>query len=119
MKHTIFSHVKMISLVAVAVSALSACSSIDKATTSDQSLKEKAAFALGVSPATVSVSDLHSNRTKISFHASTQGKMYSCYYTRGFGLAGESDAICASTDGSGKQMAGECNALTKAAGMCN
>lgn len=102
---------KVILLATIAL--ISSC-----ATTGSQSnnvAAEKAAFALGTTPDKVVISNMKSEFSKVLFNATTNGRVFQCYYTSTIGIT--SDAICSPTDG-GPKAAGACNDLLRAAGKC-
>jgi len=97
---------------------LSGCGMVDNAVRTDESIKEKAAFALGTTADKVIITQRTSDIDSVRFHASTQGKVFQCYYSTA-GIS--SDAICSPTDGSSLPTAAgsaSCNALLKAAHKC-
>ncbi|MDO4640317.1 MAG: hypothetical protein Q4A84_01235 [Neisseria sp.] len=113
MKKTIFS-------VALLGFILSGCSVIGNKVISDNTLKEKAAFAIGTTAENVEISNRRpSEADAIKFDATFKGKRYQCYITTLMG-AMSSDAICNTTDGSQLKSgnSAQCNALLKAAGRC-
>mgnify|MGYP001744429454 CR=1 FL=1 len=61
--------------------ALSACGVVGNKTISDNSLKNKAAFALNVPVGSISISNRHGDIDSVKFVATTGGKSYSCYVT--------------------------------------
>ncbi|MEC5509952.1 hypothetical protein P9911_029565 [Klebsiella oxytoca] len=105
-------------LLLLIVLSLTGCGVIDNAVRSDNSIKEKAAFALGTTADKVTISNRTSEIDSVKFNATTQGKTFQCYYSTA-GIS--SDAICSPTDGSALSSAAgaaSCNALLKAAGKC-
>ncbi|APZ07737.1 hypothetical protein FJP64_22230 [Kosakonia cowanii] len=94
---------------------LSGCGMVDNAVRGDESLKEKAAFALGTTSDKITISNRKADIDSVKFNATTKGKVYQCYYTSA-GIS--SDALCSPTDGSGLPAGSQCNALLKAAGKC-
>ncbi|EEP5037173.1 hypothetical protein HBY97_004586 [Salmonella enterica] len=113
---------KLIAACSVALTVLSGCGIIEKQVASDESLQEKAAFAIGTQPRNIAISNVQSGLEKITFDAEANGSQYSCYYTTV--IAVKSDAICkkmgaqADTKPATEESQGECNALLKAAGRC-
>ncbi|MCL2655970.1 MAG: hypothetical protein FWD62_00880 [Betaproteobacteria bacterium] len=97
------------------VTVLAACGTIDNAVRSDDSIKEKAAFALGTTPDKVTITNRRSEIDSVKFNATVNGRVFQCYYT----TAGvSSDALCSPTDGGPAPAGSNCNALLKAAGKC-
>lgn len=114
---------KLIAVCSIALTVLSGCGIIEKQIASNESLQEKAAFAIGTQPSNISISNVQSGLEEITFDADANGSQYKCYYTTV--IAVKSDAICrkmgAKTDPKTKteESQGECNALLKAAGRCD
>ncbi|MGP0838096.1 hypothetical protein [Serratia sp. CY85251] len=101
------------------IMVLSGCGTIDNAVRSDNSIKEKAAFALGTTAEKISISNRTSELDSVKFNATTQGKVFQCYYSTAMGVT--SDVLCSPTDGSALPKAAgdsQCNALLKAAKKC-
>lgn len=98
-----------------AVAALTACGTIDNAVRSDESIQEKTAFALGTTAENVTISNRRSELGSVKFNATTNGRMFQCYYTTA-GIT--SDVLCSPTDGGAPAAGAPCNALLKAAGKC-
>jgi len=100
---------------------LSACAGVNNATVSEAKLRERAAFALGVNPSAVSISNRRNEGITIYFTATVGGRSSQCYVTNSVTVIGAvtSDALCS---GGGAREAtrrtGQCNALLKAAGRC-
>ncbi|HGS4477205.1 TPA: hypothetical protein ACMDNN_003360 [Vibrio cholerae] len=113
---------KFVAACSVALTVLSGCGIIEKQVASDESLQEKAAFAIGTQPSNISISNVQSGLEKITFDADANGSQYSCYYTTV--IAVKSDAICkkmgpkTAPKPTMEESQGECNALLKAAGRC-
>lgn len=114
---------KNIAICATVLTVLSGCGIIEKQITSEDSLKEKASFAIGVEPQTIAISNVQSGLEKVTFDANVNQSRYSCYYTTV--LASESDAICRKISAANdtpkptkKETNSECNDLLKAAGRC-
>ena len=108
---------KKLAIISLAL-CLSGCGIVDNAVRSDNSIKEKAAFALGTTADKITITNRVSEIDSVRFNATTQGKVFQCYYTTA-GIS--SDAICSPTDGSGLPGAAgssSCNALLKAAHKC-
>ncbi|TKD45573.1 hypothetical protein FCG41_03855 [Azotobacter chroococcum] len=102
----------------VVVFGLAGCGVLDNAVRSEEDIKEKAAFALGTTPDKVTISNRRSEIDSVRFNATTQGKVFQCYYATA-GIS--SDAICSPTDGSSLPSTSQstnCNALLKAANKC-
>jgi hypothetical protein len=97
------------------VTMLAACGTIDNAVRSDESIQEKAAFALGTTPEKVVISNRRSEIDSVKFNATVNGRVFQCYYTTA-GIS--SDALCSPTDGKPAPASSNCNALLKAAGKC-
>lgn len=93
---------------------LTSCGIIGNQTISDETLKEKAAFALSSSVNKVVISDRKAGIDDIRFMATIGKKKYQCYISTL--VVTSSDAICNGTEGKRKSS---CNALEKAAGHCN
>ncbi|QTM23020.1 hypothetical protein [Neisseria sicca] len=99
---------------------LSACGVVGNTTISDNSLKNKAAFALNVPAESISISNRHGDIDSVKFVATTGDKSYSCYVTTVMGAV-SSDALCSGSNvhgGKGSRGGSSCNALLKAAGRC-
>jgi len=94
---------------------LTACGTIDNSIRSDESIKEKAAFALGTTPDKITISNRHIEIDSVKFNATTNGRVFQCYYTT-VGIS--SDALCSPTDGGPTAKTNSCNELLKAAGEC-
>lgn len=97
------------------ITLLTACGTIDNAVRSDESIKEKAAFALGTTPENIKITHRRSEIDSVKFNATYQGRVFQCYYTTA-GIS--SDALCSPTDGKPSPTSNSCNALLKAAGKC-
>ncbi|ADY96873.1 TPA: hypothetical protein WI689_000678 [Neisseria meningitidis] len=98
--------------------ALAGCGSINNVTVSDQKLQERAAFALGVSPNAVKISNRSNEGIRINFTATVGKRVSQCYVTSVISTIGvtTSDAIC--LGGGTHKGKSQCNALLKAAGRC-
>lgn len=97
---------------------LTGCGIIDGAVRSDNSIKEKTAFALGTTADNVTISNISKDFDSVKFNATYKKKVYQCYYSTV--LVTTSDVLCSPTDGkSSLPQTAQCNALTKAAGKCN
>ncbi|HEZ0495442.1 TPA: hypothetical protein WGQ16_001391 [Neisseria meningitidis] len=98
--------------------ALAGCGSINNVTVSDQKLQERAAFALGVSPNAVKISNRSNEGIRINFTATVGKRVSQCYVTSVISTIGvtTSDAIC--LGGGTHKDKSQCNALLKAAGRC-
>ncbi|HGO9271456.1 TPA: hypothetical protein ACLBI1_001063 [Neisseria meningitidis] len=98
--------------------ALAGCGSINNVTVSDQKLQERAAFALGVSPNAVKISNRSNEGIRINFTATVGKRVSQCYVTSVISTIGvtTSDAIC--LGGGMHKGKSQCNALLKAAGRC-
>ncbi|OOH92396.1 hypothetical protein BMT54_00385 [Pasteurellaceae bacterium 15-036681] len=99
---------------------LAACGSIGNAIISDNSLQEKAAFALNTNPDKVKISQRRGGLDDIRFTATVGKNSYQCYITTVAGVI-SSDAICSGSNNlsnSSKQKSSQCNALLKQAGKC-
>lgn len=101
--------------ILLAATALTACGTIDNAVRSDESIQQKAAFALGTTPENVTITNRRSEIDSVRFDATTNGRKFQCYYTTA-GIT--SDVICSPTDGGAPAPGAPCNALLKAAGKC-
>ncbi|HHK5985580.1 TPA: hypothetical protein ACQWGQ_001220 [Neisseria subflava] len=105
------------------VLALSACGVVGNKTISDNTLKNKAAFALNVPAERITISNRHGDVDSVKFVATTGGRSYSCYVTTVMGAV-SSDALCSGSNvhankgKKGSQGNPSCNALLKAAGRC-
>ncbi|XXQ67875.1 hypothetical protein ACKLNO_09680 [Neisseriaceae bacterium B1] len=94
---------------------LSACGTVGNVVISDDSLKEKAAFALDTTAEKVSISNRRGDIDSVKFVATTRGRSHQCYISTVAGVL-SSDAICS---GAGSATGStNCNALSKAAGRC-
>ncbi|MDK4680555.1 hypothetical protein [Kingella negevensis] len=99
----------------VCASVLSACGTVGNAVISDDSLKEKAAFALDTTADKVTISNRKGDIDSVKFVATARGRSHQCYITTVAGVL-SSDAICS---GAGSATGStNCNALSKAAGRC-
>lgn len=94
---------------------LAACGHVGNKVVSDDTLKEKAAFALSVDPSAVSISNRRADIDSIKFTATVRGHKHQCYITTVMGAI-SSDALC--NNMSEKQKAKTCNKLLQAAGRC-
>lgn len=100
--------------------------SLNSSLVSDEKLQERAAFALGVDPASIVISNRGSEGVRINFTATVGGKANQCYVTHAVSVAGSqvSDALCSGARASkgaaqGKSKdPGSCNALLRSAGRC-
>ncbi|PCS24004.1 hypothetical protein [Candidatus Enterovibrio escicola] len=103
---------------------MSGCGIIEKQVASEESLKQKASFAIGTQPNNISITNVQSGLEKITFDAEANGSQYSCYYTTA--IVVKSDAICRKMNAQAdtklkpatEENQGQCNALLKAAGRC-
>ncbi|MDY4280071.1 MAG: hypothetical protein SOX56_03140 [[Pasteurella] mairii] len=97
---------------------LAGCGVVGNAVISDQSLKEKAAFALNTTADKVTISQRNGGVDDIRFVATVGQRSHQCYITTIGGVL-SSDALCS---GGGKTIenskASSCNPLMKAAGRC-
>ena len=113
---------KFVAAYSVALTVLSGCGIIEKQITNDESLQEKAAFAIGTHPSNISISNVQSGLYKVTFDADANGSQYRCYYTTTITV--RSDALCTkmgpkiAPKPTTEESQGECNALLKAAGRC-
>lgn len=141
MKHT------LTLLCAAALLSLTGCAAIDKATTSEATLLDKAELATGIEASQLSVvpGSVQGTLDAVEYKVQTKkGRVYRCYYTSM--VAVKSDALCTaiSKDGQAQKAAktqkalkkttetqkttkqskpatessSECNALLRAAGRC-
>jgi hypothetical protein len=108
------SRMKKVAILFAAM-ALTACGTIDNAVRSDESIQQKAAFALGTTPDKVTITNRTSELGTVRFNATTNDRMFQCYYTT---VGVTSDVLCSPTDGGGPAAGAQCNALLKAAGKC-
>ncbi|MFZ7199139.1 hypothetical protein [Avibacterium avium] len=92
---------------------LTGCGVVGNQTISDETLKEKAAFALSTNANKVVISERKAGIDDIRFIATVGKKKYQCYITTVVVVS--SDAVCSGTDGN---KSSSCNALEKAAGRC-
>lgn len=104
----------------IAVALLSGCASV--AVTED-AIKQKTAFALGVDQGDLAISNRVDDGVQTRYSVKTKtGKTYNCYVTGTVTMFGRnvSDAICSATGkGSTAGNSGvKCNALLKAANKC-
>lgn len=94
---------------------LSACGAVGNTVISDESLREKAAFALDTTADRVSISNRRGDIDSVKFVATTRGRSHQCYITTVAGVL-SSDAICS---GAGSATGStNCNALSRRAGRC-
>lgn len=106
---------KKLALVALSALILSACGTVGNVVISDESLKEKAAFALDTTADKVTISNRRGDIDSVKFVATTRGRSHQCYISTMAGVL-SSDAICS---GAGSATGStNCNALSKAAGRC-
>lgn len=105
-------------------SVLTACGVVGNTVISDQSLKEKAAFALNTTADRVVISQRNPSMDSISFVATVGGASHQCYITTVMGAI-SSDALCSGKGSAKSDKASEvksnnqqCNALLRAAGRC-
>lgn len=101
---------------------LAACGTLGNKVISDQTLQEKAAFALDSTADQVTISNRKGDMNSVRFVATIGNKSHQCYVTTAAGVH-VSDAICSgsnSVKSSGKkdEDGDSCNALLKAAGRC-
>lgn len=101
--------------ILLAAVTLTACGTIDNAVRSDESIQQKAAFALGTTPDKVVITNRTSEIGSVKFNATTNDRVFQCYYTTA-GIT--SDVLCSPTDGGAPAPGAACNALLKAAGKC-
>ncbi len=115
-------------LISILVAAMfaSACASAVK----HEDIPRKTAFALGLEPESISISNRHEDDAAVRYTVTTSnGKKYQCYIEGWYNVTGRhsSDAICSEISGSGGKTGGKantgsapgtCNALLKAAGKC-
>lgn len=107
--------IKIISIASL-IFTLCGCGMIDNAVRSDDSIKEKAAFALGTTADKITISNKKSELDSVKFNATVNKRIYQCYYSTTFGIS--SDALCSPTDGGTLPKTTQCNDLLKAAGKC-
>ena len=106
---------KKVLLMTLCSVVLAACGTVGNVVISDESLKEKAAFALDTTADKVTISNRRGDIDSIKFVATTRGRSHQCYITTVAGVI-SSDAICS---GAGSATGStNCNALSKAAGRC-
>jgi hypothetical protein len=91
---------KLAILGVVGAAVLGGCTAI----VGEQTLQERAAFALGVDKSKVTISDVNKGALRIDFIATVGKKKTPCYVTTSYGFT--SDALCS----------GKSNALLDAAG---
>lgn len=113
---------KKVLLPVLLASVLTACGSVGNVIISDQSLQEKAAFALNTTADKVTISQRNAGLDNIRFVASVGKRHHQCYITTVAGVI-SSDAICSgagsvSKKGSKQKTKTNCNALLKAANRC-
>ncbi|MBC9130765.1 hypothetical protein JMI89_08390 [Frischella sp. Ac48] len=107
----------MLPLIFITLS-LSGCGMIDGSIRSDESIKQKTAFALGTTPDKITISNKTKEMDSVKFNATFKKKVYQCYYTTA--LVTSSDVLCSPMGKNGSlPKTAQCNALTKAAGQCN
>lgn len=84
---------------------------------SDNDIREKAGFALGLTADQVQVTNVRAtDNITVKFNANARGRVFQCYY-QGVGT-NTSDAICSPTDGKPMPASAACNDLLKASGNC-
>ena len=106
---------KKVLLMTLCSVVLAACGTVGNVVISDDSLKEKAAFALDTTADKVTISNRRGDIDSIKFVATTRGRSHQCYITTMAGVL-SSQAICS---GAGSATGStNCNALSKAAGRC-
>lgn len=119
-------------LASLTVLLLTGCAAIDKATTSEATLLDKAEFATGINASQLSVvpGSVQGTFDSVEYKVQTKkGQIYRCYYTSM--VAVKSDAICTAISDDGAPVANkkknqknnkssdqDCNALLRAAGRC-
>lgn len=116
-------------LTIAALLMLAGCGTINNKVVSDETLQDKAAFALNTTADEVTISDRKAGMQEIRFVATVGKKSYQCYVSTVMGLH-TSDALCSGSNSvkksggkaSRKEEAAQegrsCNALLKAAGRC-
>jgi hypothetical protein len=98
------------------MASLTACGTIDNSIRSDESLKIKAAYALGTTADQIKISNRHAELEAVHFNATRNGHVFQCYYTT---VGVTSDALCSPVDGAiPSKEESQCNDLLKAAGEC-
>ncbi|WP_367144293.1 hypothetical protein [Pantoea stewartii] len=84
---------------------------------SDNDIREKAGFALGLTADQVQVTNVRAtDNITVKFNANARGRVFQCYY-QGVGT-NTSDAICSPTDGKPMPASAACNDLLRASGNC-
>jgi len=84
---------------------------------SDNDIREKAGFALGLTAEQVQVTNVRAtDNITVKFNANARGRVFQCYY-QGSGTM-TSDALCSPTDGKPMPASAACNDLLKASGHC-
>lgn len=86
-------------------------------TLSDNEIREKAGFALGLTANQVTVTDVRAtDNITVKFNTHARGRIFQCYY-QGVGT-NTSDALCSPTDGKPMPTSSACNDLVRASGHC-
>ncbi|WP_386689473.1 MULTISPECIES: hypothetical protein [unclassified Lonepinella] len=96
------------------ISLLTGCGTVGNVVISDQTLQEKAAFALNTTSDKVTISNRNGGIDDIRFVATVGKNSHQCYITTIAGVI-SSDALCS---GAGSAKA-PCDALSKKAGRCS
>ena len=103
--------------IMISLSALTGCGIVGNKIISNETLAEKAAFALNTTPNKVKISNRKPNIEDIRFIATVGRKSYQCYVASIMGIS-TSDALCSGSASTYKNKPKNCNALLKAAGRC-
>lgn len=96
---------------------LTGCGTVGNVVISDQSLQEKAAFALNTTADKVQISQRTGGIDDVRFVATVGKKSHQCYITTVYGIH-SSDAVCSGAGSAVKKSNKPCNALEKAANRC-
>ncbi|MDO4682316.1 MAG: hypothetical protein Q4B17_05945 [Lautropia sp.] len=97
---------------------LAACGTIGNKVISDDTLQERAAFALGTTADQITISNRRGDTNTVRFVATVGQQSHQCYVSTVGGIH-VSDAICSGNSSVRPSSDdGSCNALLKAAGRC-
>lgn len=98
---------------------LCGCGPIAKATSSNNTLLDKAEFATGVEKSNLTLIEdsIESQVDGINYKVKdNRGNIYRCYFSSVFGVV-NSQSLCTKL-GNGKNSGGQCNELLRKAGKC-
>lgn len=113
---------KRVIILGVLSLAIAGCGTIDNQFASTQSIQEKTADAIGVSPGEITILNREGRLESVHYEAVAHGDHYRCYYSTAVPVVFGSDALCTKMDGGKAKHAARksqsCNALLSAAGRC-